>query len=97
MKVKNESEVAQSCPSLCDPMGFSRQEYWSEFPLSSAVLDIIVVLRFFFFFFKNLHTVLSSQLPIYSPKDCRRIPFSPQQLKLYCWRIFEMAILTDVR
>ena len=34
------SEVAQSCPTLCDPMdcspsgssvpGFSRQEYWSE-------------------------------------------------------------------
>jgi len=38
MKVKSESEVAQSCPTLCDPrtvayqapvsMGFSRQEYW---------------------------------------------------------------------
>ena len=35
----SESEVAQSCPTLCDPwtvahqaplsMGFSRQEYWS--------------------------------------------------------------------
>ena len=40
MKVKSESEVAQSCPTLCDPMdiahqappfiGFSRQEYWQE-------------------------------------------------------------------
>ena len=39
MKVKNESEVTQSCPTLRDPMdcslqappsmGFSRQEYWS--------------------------------------------------------------------
>ena len=37
-----ESEVAQSCPTLCDPwtvahqallsMGFSRQKYWSELP-----------------------------------------------------------------
>ena len=37
--VKNESEVTQSCPTLCDPMDcshqalpsmeFSRQEYWS--------------------------------------------------------------------
>ena len=45
MKVKSESEVAQSCPTLCDPMdcslpgssihGFSRQEYWSGFPLPS--------------------------------------------------------------
>ena len=43
MKVKNESEVAQSCPTLSDPwiaayqappsMGFSRQECWSGLPL----------------------------------------------------------------
>ena len=43
MKVKSESEVAQSCPILSDPMdcshqaplsmGLSRQEYWSEAPL----------------------------------------------------------------
>ena len=43
MKVKSESEVAQSCPTLSDPMdysppgplsmGFSRQEYWSGVPL----------------------------------------------------------------
>ena len=53
MKVKNESAVAQSCPTLRDPMdiahqaplsmGFSRQEYWSGVPLPSPVetLDII--------------------------------------------------------
>ena len=36
----SESEVIQSCPTLCDPMdcslpgsmGFSRQEYWSGLP-----------------------------------------------------------------
>ena len=42
MKIKSESEVAQSCPTLSDPMdcslpgssvhGFSRQEYWSGMP-----------------------------------------------------------------
>ena len=40
---ENESEVAQSCPTLCDPMdcspppsmGFSRQEYWSGLPFPS--------------------------------------------------------------
>ena len=47
MKVKIESEVAQSCPTLSNPwtaahqappsMGFSRQEYWSGVPLSSPV------------------------------------------------------------
>ena len=45
MKVKSESEVAQSYPTLSDPwtaayqaplsMGFSRQEYWSGLPLPS--------------------------------------------------------------
>ena len=42
---KSESEVPQSCPTLCDPwtaayqaplsMGFSRREYWSGLPLPS--------------------------------------------------------------
>ena len=45
MKEKSESEVAQSCPTLSDPMDcslpgssvhwFSRQEYWSGVPLPS--------------------------------------------------------------
>ena len=45
MKVKSESEVVQSRPTLRDPMkcslpgssvyGFSRQEYWSGVPLPS--------------------------------------------------------------
>ena len=47
MKVKSESEVAQSCPSLATPwtaahqappsMGFSRQKYWSGVPLPSPI------------------------------------------------------------
>ena len=46
MKVKSESEVTQSCPTLCNPMGsslhqappsmgFSSQEYWSGLPFPS--------------------------------------------------------------
>ena len=45
MKVKSESEVAQSCPTLIDQwtaayqaprsMGFARQNYWSGVPLPS--------------------------------------------------------------
>ena len=48
MKVKSESEVTQSCPTLSDPMdysppgppsmGFSRQEYWSGVPLPSPYI-----------------------------------------------------------
>ena len=51
MKVKSESEVAQSCPTLSDPMdcslpgssvmGFARQEYWSGVPLPSPNLSIV--------------------------------------------------------
>ena len=46
MKVKSESEVAQSCPTLSNPMdcslpgpqsmGLSRQEYWSGVPLQDG-------------------------------------------------------------
>ena len=49
MKVKRESEVAQSCPTLATPwtaahqappsMGFSRQEYWSGVPLPSPTVQ----------------------------------------------------------
>ena len=46
MKVKSESEVAQSCLTLSDPMdwaplsmGFSKQEYWSGVPLPSLSLE----------------------------------------------------------
>jgi len=45
MKVKSESEVSQSCPTLATPwtaayqappsMGFSKQKYWSGVPLPS--------------------------------------------------------------
>ena len=48
MKVKSESEVAQSCLTLATPWtaayqaplstGFSRQEYWSGVPVPSPML-----------------------------------------------------------
>ena len=48
MNVKSESEVTQSCPTLSNlrtaayqappSMGFSKQEYWSGFPLPSPHL-----------------------------------------------------------
>ena len=49
MKVKSESEVTHSCPTLATPwtaayqafpsMGFSRQKYWSGVPLPSPRQD----------------------------------------------------------
>ena len=51
MKVKSESEVARSCPTLSNPMdcslpappsmGFSRQEYWSGVPLPKFRLNAV--------------------------------------------------------
>ena len=51
MKVKSESEVAQSCLTLSDPMdcslpgssvhGFSRQECWSGVPLPSLIITLL--------------------------------------------------------
>ena len=48
--MKSESEVAQSCPTLSDPMdcsplgspsmGFSRQEYWSGVSLPSPMMMV---------------------------------------------------------
>ena len=49
MKVKSESEVAQSCPTLSDPMNrslpgssvlgiFQAKEYWSGVPLPSPAV-----------------------------------------------------------
>ena len=53
MKVKSESEVTQSCPTLATPwtaayqappsMGFSRQKYWSGVPLPSLSLVIVFI------------------------------------------------------
>ena len=61
IKVKSESEVAQSCPTLSDPMdcvayqappsmGVSRQEYWSGVPLPSPIKLIIYIYICIFFF-----------------------------------------------
>ena len=60
MKVKSESEVTQSCPTLATPwtaayqaplpMGFSRQEYWSRVPLPSprfSTIPMKLLMEFF--------------------------------------------------
>ena len=57
MKVKSESEVAESCPLFATPwtaahqappsMGFSRQEYWSGLPLPYCYYDNIIIVIFY--------------------------------------------------
>ena len=53
MKVKSESEVAQSCLTLATPwtaayqappsMGFSRQKYWTGLPLPSPTMLLVAL------------------------------------------------------
>ena len=55
MKVKSESEVAQSCPNLSDPMdcslpgssihGIFQAEYWSGVPLPSPPDMLLFVIK----------------------------------------------------
>ena len=67
MKVKSESEVAQSCPTLSDPMDcrllgsssteFPRQEHWSGVPLPSP--PFLPTPSFFFSCFLSLPVIPS--------------------------------------
>ena len=73
MKVKSESEVAQSCPTLSDPMdcsfqappsmGFSRQEYWSGVPLPSLLL--LLWMGYLFHFPSQMFIAIIDQNLIY--------------------------------
>ena len=76
MKVKIESEVAQSCPTLSDPwtaahqaplsMGFSRQEYWSGVPLPSPTSSSTLALN---------PTFSALWFPTSSPRIERWLPY----------------------
>ena len=62
MKVNSESEVAQSCPTLSDPMdyslpgssvhGFSRQEYWSGVLLPSPIYIYLYLCKYTYAYIK---------------------------------------------
>ena len=64
MKVKSESEIAQSCPTLATPwtaayqaplsMGFSRQKYQSGVPLPSPRVSLARYKILAYIFFKYL-------------------------------------------
>ena len=64
MKMKSESEVAQSCRLLATPwtaayqappsMGLSRQEYWSEVPLPSPKDKLITAKSYVYYIYFSL-------------------------------------------
>ena len=77
---ESESEVAQSCPTLCDPwtsahqappsMGFSRQEYWPE---ESWVLKIDAFELWTFEVYLNLNfwSIIEPELLKYTSSICQ--------------------------
>ena len=67
MKVKSESEVAQSCP-----MGFSRQEYWSGVPLPSPNMLSRLVITFL----PRSKRLLISSAVILEPKKRKSVTVS---------------------
>ena len=77
MKVKSESEVAQSCPTLSNPMdcshqappsiGFSRQEYWSGVPLPSPSLGLLNLNSLSMFFLLDYITAIKNMYMTLAP------------------------------
>ena len=85
IKVKSESEVSRSCPTLRDPMdsslpgsssmGFSRQEYWSGVPLPSPKLGTSNILTF------TVYIILSSSLNASNTVQMYPLPSYQAQVK----------------
>ena len=85
----SESEVAQSCPTLCDPctvahqtplsMGFSRQEYWSGLP----------------FCWLNKRVLVAQWLTLFDPMDRR--PPGPSAHGILQARILEEVVIAFFR
>ena len=103
MKVKRESEVGQSCPTLATPwttayqappsMGFSRQKYWSGVPLPSPIVNDELE--------KILNHRLLDGLSDANIQEPGRESLSPQTLQncvtvsLTCWVVFCMVLMGD--
>ena len=89
--MKSESEVAQSCPTLSDPMdcslpgssalGFSKQEYWSGLPLPSNSMQII---NYPYLPGSRVHILFSNQDDYHiDSKKKRPASFLPLLFKVY--------------
>ena len=70
MKVKSESEVAQSCPTLATTwtaayqappsMGFSRQQYWSGVPLYTQIWVCVCICIYYIYIYADRDTHIFS-------------------------------------
>ena len=89
MKVKSESEVAQSCPTLATlwtaahqaplSMGFYRQKYWSGAPLPSPLyLSIAIYLSIYIFINANYKVLVAKLIRT----EFIRVKQIPQEISL---------------
>ena len=89
MKVKSESEVAQSCLTLRDPwtaahqappsMGFSRQEYWSAVVLITKLDSCMIFINLYKIFLKTHVLINSTKFVHYIKTPLSVILLTPEQ------------------
>ena len=89
MKVKNESEVAQSCPPLATPwtaayqaplsMGFSRREHWSGVPLPPPSITSVLKSN------ESLETTLLTTHPHFTAQSLKPRGWMEHQTRCCQW------------
>ena len=99
MKIKRESEVAQSCPPLRDRMdcslpgssvhGISRQEYWSVLPLPSLIISLGDNIFKYNLQWARLQQYMNQELP-YVQGGFRKGKGTRDQIASICWIIEKM-------
>ena len=90
--LQSESEVAQSCPTLCDPwsvahqappsMGFSRQEYWSGLPLPPPRVDLQGGVNFCHTAQQFSYTCMKKKVKVLVVSDSLRPPWTQAPLSV---------------